>query len=55
MSGYETSLSETANDVLIDSGQAWFREGHVGRVAIAALHSGAAVLPVERHRGLRRR
>jgi len=33
----------------IDSGVAWQLEGHVGRIAMAALQDGAAVLPAERH------
>ena len=34
---------------LIDSGEAWQREGQVGRRCMAALQSGAAVLPEDRY------
>jgi hypothetical protein len=35
---------------LINSGECWLREGHVGRTAMSALESGACLLPEDRHR-----
>jgi hypothetical protein len=34
---------------LINTGNAWKMEGHVGREAMRALKSGACVLPTDRH------
>lgn len=35
---------------LIDSGQAWLLEGHIGRQCMAAIENGDAVLGPESHR-----
>ena len=43
----ETGYSEMQK--LIDSGQAWHMEGHIGRQAMNALQIGACMLPTERH------
>ena len=34
---------------LINTGQAWSLEGHVGRQAMNALEMGACMLPLQRH------
>jgi len=49
ITGLQKQYGYTTMQKLIDSGQAWLREGFTGRQAMAALEAGSCMLPEEKH------